>query len=1057
MDAAPTAPPVVAVVVSHNSGPWLEESLAALDAQDYPNLSVLVIDAASDVDPTPRVAAVLPSAYVRRIDSNPGFGPAANEVLEVVEGASHFLFCHDDAAPDPDAVRAMVEEAFRSNAGIVAPKLVQWDAPERLLQVGMAADKSGAPSLLNERGELDQEQHDAVRDVFVAPGGFTLVRADLFATLGGFDPAISLYGEDLDLSWRAQIAGARVIVAPAARVRHLEAMSAGLRSVGDAAVSSSADLRGLVRPLQLRHRLRCVLKNYSLFHLLRVLPQMLLLAVAEVLYGLVLSRRRNSADIVRAWRWNLARRRELREARRALHKVRGLPDSEVRRLQVRGSARVNAFVRGQLGVEERARLAAVAGHDLGVSLRALRLPLSVFGAAALVLLFGSRGLLSGRLPAVGELVPFPDHVLDVLRPFLSGWRTTGLGSESPAPFAFALLSLGGTVLLGGMGFLQKLLVLGMLPLGAVGAYRFARPLGSVRVRLVAMAVYLAIPLPYNALARGRWSALLLYGSVPWLLTRLAQATGLPPFAQSPAPFPGTVPTAGTVLGNSGPGRLVQVARLGLLVALLSAFVPSAPLLVLALALALVVGSLAVGGAGAAGRAVVAAAGAVAVAVVVLFPWSLDFLLPGSSWSAITSAGVQPGHGLSLARLLRFQTGPLGAGPIGWFFLIAAALPLLIGAGWRFAWATRLWAVALIFWGLAWAAGRGWLPFALPAPDVVLVPAALALAGAAALGMAAFEADLPGYTLGWRQVASIVAAGAAVLGAVPVLGASVNGRWHLPTTDHAQLVSWMAEHRQEGAFRVLWVADADLLPGDGWRLTEGTAFATSRNGPPTVVDRWPGADPGSSGLIADALGVARTGGTTSLGHLLAPMAVRYIVVPLSRAPGVGGRMTPPGPDLSAALAAQLDLRRVDTDSSQLVYENVAWLPARALLDVNADVAADGRGLSAAVRADLSGARPVLTAQSSPTSFHGSLPLTGDVYLSEAASPRWHLRVAGHGAERRTAFGWANAFASDSAGKARISYSTSPIRWLALLIEAGFWFVLLRFLVRTRPRRAAEDPA
>ena len=180
MDSPLHAPPVVAVVVTCDSGPWLEEALEALADQDYPNFSVLVIDAGSAVDPTPRVAAVLPGAYVRRMPTNRGYAAATNEALNLVEGASHFLLCHDDVAPAPDAVRLMVEEAFRSNAGLVSPKLVDWDDPQRLLQVGMGIDKSGAPHALVDRGELDQEQHDAVRDVFVAPGGCTLVRADLF-------------------------------------------------------------------------------------------------------------------------------------------------------------------------------------------------------------------------------------------------------------------------------------------------------------------------------------------------------------------------------------------------------------------------------------------------------------------------------------------------------------------------------------------------------------------------------------------------------------------------------------------------------------------------------------------------------------------------------------------------------------------------------------------------------------------------------------------------------------------------------------------------------------
>ena len=71
-----------------------------------------------------------------------------------------------------------------------------------------------------ERGELDQEQHDAVRDVFALPSACMLVRADLFRALGGFDPSISFYGDDVDLCWRAHLSGARVVVVPAARARH---------------------------------------------------------------------------------------------------------------------------------------------------------------------------------------------------------------------------------------------------------------------------------------------------------------------------------------------------------------------------------------------------------------------------------------------------------------------------------------------------------------------------------------------------------------------------------------------------------------------------------------------------------------------------------------------------------------------------------------------------------------------------------------------------------------------------------------------------------------------
>src|ERR1700674_2242009 len=225
------APPVVAVVVAHDPGPWFEETLASLASQDYAELSVLILDADSQLDLTARVAAVLPTAFVRRFDENRGVGATVSEVLTMVEGADYFLVCHDDVALFPDAVHLMVEEAFRSNAGIVSPKVVSWDDPERLIHVGMTVDQGGSVTDRVQPNEIAHGQHDAVRDVFVAPGGSTLVRADLFEELGGFDAAIVAMGEDLDLCWRAQVVGARIIVAPDARVRHLEELAGGARTL----------------------------------------------------------------------------------------------------------------------------------------------------------------------------------------------------------------------------------------------------------------------------------------------------------------------------------------------------------------------------------------------------------------------------------------------------------------------------------------------------------------------------------------------------------------------------------------------------------------------------------------------------------------------------------------------------------------------------------------------------------------------------------------------------------------------------------------------------------
>ena len=218
-NAGPTAPPVVAVVVTRDPGAWFDEVLDGLAAQDYPNLRVLVLDTGSVAGFVERVGARLPEAFIRRAAAHPTYGGAANEALKLVEGAGFFCFLHEDVALEPSAIRLLVEETYRSNGGVVGPKIVEWDDPARLLSAGVGSDKFGEPAPAVDPGELDQEQHDGVRDTFSLSTACLLVRTDLFRAVGGFDAEVAGHGAELELCWRVHASGARVLVVPAARAR----------------------------------------------------------------------------------------------------------------------------------------------------------------------------------------------------------------------------------------------------------------------------------------------------------------------------------------------------------------------------------------------------------------------------------------------------------------------------------------------------------------------------------------------------------------------------------------------------------------------------------------------------------------------------------------------------------------------------------------------------------------------------------------------------------------------------------------------------------------------
>src|SRR4051794_40395529 len=242
---------VTAVLVAQTGAAWLPEALAALQWQRRPPQRVVAVDTGSTDDSRRILDRELGASSVLEGARTLGYGAAVSLALEAYAGAPEapipgragdaetvewIWLLHDDCAPAPDALRHLLALGDASpSVGVIGPKVLGWDDPRVLIEIGFTVDTSGRRETGLERGELDQGQHDNVHDVLAVGSAGVLIRREVWDALGGFDAELPIYRDDLDFCWRAHLAGHRVCVAPQATIRHASAASNHRRHVHAAA------------------------------------------------------------------------------------------------------------------------------------------------------------------------------------------------------------------------------------------------------------------------------------------------------------------------------------------------------------------------------------------------------------------------------------------------------------------------------------------------------------------------------------------------------------------------------------------------------------------------------------------------------------------------------------------------------------------------------------------------------------------------------------------------------------------------------------------------------
>lgn len=500
-------PRVTAVLVVRHGGDHLARTLDAMRAQVRTPDALVVVLTEADAEAREQASAA-GATHVVELQEPLSFGEAiraGERVLAAPESDADALWLlAEDSAPEPEALSRLVAtlETGKSIAA-AGPKLMEWDEPERIAGLGRTMTRLGH-SVAIVGDELDQGQHDGISDVLGLDPAAILVRHTVWRALDGFDPALPSVDDGLDLGVRARLAGHRVAVVPAARVRFAADGVAG--PLGDGRSRTARRMARAARAAALHRRLVYAPAVAVPLHWLSYLPLAVLRSIRHLLvkrpgvilgeFGAALGTMFSGMRVARA-------RRILKASRTtgwsAIAPLRMQPDEVRRRRQAAAEAR-RARARGRS--DELQFLGTGGGWVL--------LATSAASVGLFSWLIGATGVGGeGLLPLSG--------FAELWRNAAYGWRDIGTGFVGAAdPFAAALAVLG-SLTFWSPSFAVVLLWLVALPAAAIGMWFAASRLterGSIRA--VAALVWAFAPMFLSALADGRPGAVVAHVLIGWL-------------------------------------------------------------------------------------------------------------------------------------------------------------------------------------------------------------------------------------------------------------------------------------------------------------------------------------------------------------------------------------------------------------------------------------------------------------------------------------------------------------------------------------------------------------
>ena len=208
------------VIPTYNGIRYIADCLDSLRKQLRKPDEVILVDDGSTDGTISMVEKSYPEVRCIRLESNRGFAAAVNEGIRHCNG-TYIALLNNDTRADEAWLRELENTlAEQLSVGFCASKMLFADRPDIVNSIGIGFTQAGMAADIG-YGQKDGDRFRHSRPVFGACAGAAMYRKAMLNDIGIFDEDFFMWYEDVDLSFRAQLAGYKCAYVPTAVIYHV--------------------------------------------------------------------------------------------------------------------------------------------------------------------------------------------------------------------------------------------------------------------------------------------------------------------------------------------------------------------------------------------------------------------------------------------------------------------------------------------------------------------------------------------------------------------------------------------------------------------------------------------------------------------------------------------------------------------------------------------------------------------------------------------------------------------------------------------------------------------